>query len=258
MAKYTKEQLRAMYSNGGGRAGPPGSRNTAYFDAKSDNVYTAVTTQSHRQGFMAGQTTFTMQAALAAGGHLPCSGVDGSWGPQTQNAVRAATRASGGNFQAYMDRHKGQNPCGGAGGGGGGWGGGGRGGGGGGGGGGGPQTVTATTTQVRLTDRNAARQMLRSALKAEMGRAPSNAEFNKFLGLLHAAEKENPTVSKSTTTTTPGTSSSSVTKNETVTEGLDSGGYTEEYARTKVDAQERSQYQATGYYDQILSMAGGL
>lgn len=62
----------------------------------------------------------------------------------------------------------------------------------------GPRTITQTSKSVNLTDPKTARAIAKQALRAELQRDPTKAEFATFIAGLGAAEKASPTVTKTT------------------------------------------------------------
>lgn len=62
-----------------------------------------------------------------------------------------------------------------------------------------PMTRTETTTQIDLLNPQDAKALTRSMLQAELGRDPTQAEYEDFLSTLHAAERANPATQTTTT-----------------------------------------------------------
>lgn len=191
------------------------------------------------------------QMALAQLGALPCSQVTGVWNAQTSAAVPALTRYMAKNgqttWEAVNELAKAMPCTGGKSGGS--KGGGGRRGGGGSSGGGGGSTGPTVSRQIRITDRDTARSYLRSYMKDELGRDPTETELDVFVGSLNGAERANPTV---TTTTVAGNTQTS----ETIA-GLNPSAYSENYAQKDVAPQERGQYQGAKYYDVLSNLIAG-
>lgn len=67
----------------------------------------------------------------------------------------------------------------------------------------GPKTTTATQTQTSLSTALDAKAMLYQASKTLLGRAPTDTEANNFFSSLNEAERANPQVTTTTSTTAP-------------------------------------------------------
>jgi hypothetical protein len=70
------------------------------------------------------------------------------------------------------------------------------------------KTTTQTSRSVDLMSNEDAKGMVRGMLQQELGRDPTQAEYEDFVATLHSAESANPSVSR-TTTTTDGSGNSS-------------------------------------------------
>lgn len=119
--------------------------------------------------------------------------------------------------------------------------GGGRGGGGGGGGAAGPTTTTTTSKSVSLTDPGSARALVNKSLTDYLGREATEAEQEKFLSALNAAERRSPTVTRQTTRSVPGRGTSTVTQEVETQQGFNPSTFAQEYAQSQEGAAE---YQA--------------
>lgn len=108
-------------------------------------------------------------------------------------------------------------------------------------------TVTQKSRSINLTDATQARSMIEQAFQQAVGRDPTDAEFRTLLNSLHAAQRENPTVTTQTTrydnplpdqtTTTQG--------------GVEPGAFIEQAAQ---DNPEAAEFQAaTGLFPSLLN-----
>jgi hypothetical protein len=114
-----------------------------------------------------------------------------------------------------------------------------------------PQNYTSTTRDVNLTDPTQARQMLIQSLQDQLGRNPSPSEYQAFLGSLHAAERQNPTVTTRQYKLNAGTGQYDV-GNSTTSGGVDPSAYTAQYGQS-ANPHEHAAYQAaTSYYDAMI------
>jgi hypothetical protein len=126
--------------------------------------------------------------------------------------------------------------------------------GGGGGGGGGSSTSTSITKSYNITSRPTAQSLLKQVLAQELGREPTSAEVSRFVKALNKEERANPSINRSTTTSTA--KGSSTTSTSTPSK-VDPGAEAEEFGET-VSPQERRMFQSSNYYDVIASMVGGI
>lgn len=113
---------------------------------------------------------------------------------------------------------------------------------------------TTTAKSVNFTDPNQAKQILYQSLQDRIGRAPSPAEAQAYMAALHAAESDNPTITK--TTYTPNATGNAYDTSSSASGGLDAGSYTTSYAEghNKV---EHASYQASTTYMNALMQALG-
>lgn len=130
-------------------------------------------------------------------------------------------------------------------------------------------TTVSTNENISLTGRGGARALLVQALASEIGREPTRKEVSRFLKSLNAAERRNPTTTKSTTessnttTTDPSpsgdTSVTSNTKTDTqnVTRqsDLDPGQKAIQFAR-QTGGNEAKRFQAANFFSVIEQMVG--
>lgn len=118
-----------------------------------------------------------------------------------------------------------------------------------------PSTYTETTRSVDLTNPKSARALLKQALQQELGRDPSAAEQQAFLGALQAAEREDPTVRSSTYKLDPETGQYRQTAS-TTKGGVDPSAYTDDY-KDRHNQREAGAYQAAAVYFPALMEAVG-
>lgn len=113
---------------------------------------------------------------------------------------------------------------------------------------GGPRTVTQSN--VTLTSREGAQQVLSQALAQQLGRQPSPDELTRFTRALNVQEKANPTVTVQKINA-KGDNQSTVTKQGNV----DNAYQADQFAKTTSPA-ERSRFQDSQYMDTIAQMIG--
>lgn len=117
-----------------------------------------------------------------------------------------------------------------------------------GGGGGGGSSYSSTSTQVHLTGADEAGATLDSALANLLGRTATDKEKKKFLAALNAAERANPTVTKTSGTTSA--SGSSTSRSTTTGTSVSPAARAQEFAQNEEGFAE---YQiATTYMDAML------
>lgn len=128
---------------------------------------------------------------------------------------------------------------------------GGSGGGGGGGGFSGPRTTKSTQKSISLTDPTSARSIIRNTLREKLGRAPSKAEYEAFVGALNSTERNSPNVTTQTTTVNEDGSVSN--SSSTSQGGVNPSGFAEEYAQQGELGKEANSFMvATDYYDAAM------
>ncbi len=121
----------------------------------------------------------------------------------------------------------------------------------GGGGGGGPRTTRSVSESVNLADPSTARGLIDATISQYLGRNPTDTEYANFTAALNAAQKKNPSITQSVTTSGVGTSSSrSVTKG-----GMDEAQFAREYAQSQEGVAELSA--ATTGLDSFIDAIGG-
>jgi len=124
-------------------------------------------------------------------------------------------------------------------------------------------TQTNTSVSRDVMDPNDAMALTRAMLHRELGRDPTKAEFEDFIGAVQAAQRAHPTRTKTTTTTTSTTnkkgrvidtdnSSSSVTKS-----GITQAGIEDILLRRARQNPDWAEWQAVGTYTPALFQALG-
>jgi hypothetical protein len=74
------------------------------------------------------------------------------------------------------------------------------------------RTITETATQVDISNPEQSRALVQDVLSQALGRWASGAELAEFVGTLNTYQRENPSTSTRTTTTTPQTSTQTTTE----------------------------------------------
>lgn len=120
---------------------------------------------------------------------------------------------------------------------------------GGGSGGGGGVPLNTTTRQVDLSSPSDARDLLEKSLASQLGRRPTEIEYDNFYTALNASEKESPRVTK-TRRSADGSSQTSV-----VRQGLNRGQFAEEYGQMDDDYMDTQAVNNAGM--ELLRMLGG-
>jgi len=106
----------------------------------------------------------------------------------------------------------------------------------------GPTRTTQVNKSVNLTNPSTARGVIKNALSEYLGRDATDMEQNSFLKALNVQEKRNPTVTKSTSVTTPQGQGQSMVESETMSQGgFNPSTFAQEYAQGMEGAAE---YQA--------------
>jgi hypothetical protein len=133
-------------------------------------------------------------------------------------------------------------------------------GGGGGGGGGeagftGPITETITRNVVQEFSMDQGMLALRNIVANQIGRAPNDAEVREFIRQLNSAFRADPTVITQVTVTDPttGESTTDITEKET---GVEAEARALEFGREGVPEGELYEYQASRYFDRLMSEIG--
>jgi hypothetical protein len=129
----------------------------------------------------------------------------------------------------------------------------------------GTHTTTSTNTSVTrdIMDPNDAMALTRSLLQSELGRDPTKAEFEDFIGAVQAAQRANPTrtTSKSTNTVTTDADGrvldSDTSSSSTTHEGIDSAGLQDLMLRRARQNPDWAEWQAVGTYAPALFQALG-
>jgi hypothetical protein len=109
-----------------------------------------------------------------------------------------------------------------------------------------PASYTTTTKDVELTNPKTARALMVQTLQQRLGRDPTAAEQQAFLGALHAAEKKDPTIRTSTYKLNPTTGSYDIAS-QTTQGGVDEQAFASDYG-SQHNQKEYGAYQAAGTY----------
>lgn len=116
-------------------------------------------------------------------------------------------------------------------------------------------TFTTTTKSVNIMDPMDAKYLTRGMLQQELGRDPTQAEYEDFLSAVNAAERHNPSISKHTVTTDE---EGRVVNQKTVTHGGISSAGINQMLYNKAQAQPGwAEWQAMGTYAPALFAALG-
>lgn len=123
-----------------------------------------------------------------------------------------------------------------------------------------PYKKTTTSTNVDMLNPKDAKYLTRSMLQQELGRDPTQGEYEDFLSVLNAAEHENPDVQRTTTTykLDPVTQGPYVAHQRTATtEGIGAEGLAQvAYQKAQQDP-KWAEWQAMGtYFPALLSALG--
>lgn len=116
-----------------------------------------------------------------------------------------------------------------------------------------PSQYTTTQSQVNLTDPDQANGLLMQSLQDRLGRDPSPAEKQAFLSSLHAYERENPSITK--TTYSLNDAGQYDTSSQT-SGGVDPNAFSNTYS-SKHNNKEHGAYQAAGTFMSALMGAVG-
>lgn len=112
----------------------------------------------------------------------------------------------------------------------------------------GPITTTTVNRTINLTSPREAKALADAALQQRLGRSPTEKETADFLAALRAAEKKEPSVTKTTTTTSgSGTENVSQTSNTDTSGGVNATSFAEEWSLGH-NKDEAGSYQALATY----------
>lgn len=117
-----------------------------------------------------------------------------------------------------------------------------------------PKTTTQTSRSVDLMSNEDAKGLVRSMLQQQLGRDPTQAEYEDFVATLHSAESSNPSISR-TTTTTDGSGNTSI-RNRT-RGGLGQAGTEQALYEHLKNQPSWGEWQAVGTYAPALFEALG-
>jgi hypothetical protein len=116
-----------------------------------------------------------------------------------------------------------------------------------------PSRYSTTQSQVNLTDPEQANGLLMQSLQDRLGRDPSPAEKQAFLSSIHAYERENPSVTKTTYTLN---SAGQYDTSAQTSGGVDPNAFANTYSG-KHNQKEHGAYQAAGTFMSALMNAVG-
>lgn len=118
-----------------------------------------------------------------------------------------------------------------------------------------PKTVTRTDKSVDIWNAEDARGLARQTLQQALGRDPTEAEYEDFVTALQTAQRNNPTISKTTTHyDSEGIATSTHTK---TTGGLNEHGINELATEQAQSAPDWAEWQAVGTYFPAVMQALG-
>lgn len=119
-----------------------------------------------------------------------------------------------------------------------------------------PKTVTSTSTDIEELDPAMARALVEKSAQDALGRAPTQAEVDDFLAKAQLIAKQNPRITRTTTTITPDFDN---TEKDRKSRSVSSGGVDVVNAKASQmaqdqykDTEEYSAYQAAGVYFPLL------
>lgn len=125
--------------------------------------------------------------------------------------------------------------------------------------GGGQQPLKAYSTTnkaaVNFTDPAQARAMLTQSLTDSLGRAPTPAEQQAYMAALHSAEAAHPTITK-TQYTPNATGTAYDTTSTNLSQQIDPGGYTSDYAKSHNKVEHASYQASTTYMNALMGALG--
>jgi hypothetical protein len=123
-----------------------------------------------------------------------------------------------------------------------------------------PYKKTTTSKSIDVLNPKDAKALTRAVLQQELGRDPTQGEYEDFLSALNAAERENPDISRTTTTykLDPVTEGPYVAKQRTVTEqGIGEAGLSQVAYEKAQRNPNWAEWQAMGtYFPALLSALG--
>lgn len=119
---------------------------------------------------------------------------------------------------------------------------------------GGPGTTTSHSTSVDYLSPEDAKGMIRTSLQQQLGRDPTNAEYQDFIAMLHGAEAHNP---QSSTTTQTIDANGNATTHSTTSGGLSQSGIDQAIYDKARQSPDWGVWQAMGTYAPALFAALG-
>lgn len=118
-----------------------------------------------------------------------------------------------------------------------------------------PSQYTTTNTQVSLSDPTEANAVFIDALKQRLGRAPTEPEKHSFLAALNAAQRANPTVTKTQYTLDEKTGGYNTTTG-TTSGGVNAGQFADDFAMKNNKTEYGANQAATTYFDAMMGALG--
>jgi hypothetical protein len=118
-----------------------------------------------------------------------------------------------------------------------------------------PAKYTTTNTQVNLSDPTEADSVFVQALQQRLGRAPTDPEKHAFLAALNAAQRSNPTVTKTNYTLDPKTGGYNTTVGET-SGGVNPGQFADDFTMKNNKGEYGAYQAATTYFDAMMGALG--
>lgn len=117
-----------------------------------------------------------------------------------------------------------------------------------------PDHFTIPTTNMNLSDPTEADSVFVQALHQRLGRAPTDAEKHSFLAALNAAQRANPTVTK--TQYDLDAKSGQYATSATTTGGVNAGQFADDYTKKNNQGEYGAYQAATTYFDAMMSALG--
>lgn len=118
-----------------------------------------------------------------------------------------------------------------------------------------PKQYTTTNTQVSLSDPTEAASLLNQTLQQRLGRAPTDAEKHSFLAALNAAQRKNPTVTKTSYTLDEKTGGYNTTVGET-SGGVNPAQVADDFTMENNKTEYGAYQAATTYFDAMMGALG--
>lgn len=120
-----------------------------------------------------------------------------------------------------------------------------------------PKQYSTTNTQANISDPTEANAVFMDALRQRLGRAPTDAEKHGFLAALNAAQRANPTVTKTQYTLDEKTGGYNTTTGET-TGGVNAGQFADDFTMKNNKSEYGANQAATTYFDAMMGAMGAM